>query len=172
MTTPTKTLSTVENLTLGLTEAARLIGKSPQWVRELVKGGYIKQPERGRYLATSVAQGALKFREDEDRRASKSAAASQRDDAKTRLLNIQIAERERKLIAFEEAEGVIDELVGDFKAALAGLPARVAKDPILRDQIERECDALLAKLSADTLQKVSAIAAGGTAAPAFDKAEI
>jgi hypothetical protein len=42
---------------ISLTEAARLISKTPKWVTELVKAGRIKRPERGRYQPVDVVKG-------------------------------------------------------------------------------------------------------------------
>jgi hypothetical protein len=142
-----KPVVSLEKLSLGLNDAARLIGKTPQWVRELVRNGYIPQPARGQYRATDVAQGALKFREDEDRRSSKSASASRKDDARTRKTELEIAEMEHRLIDIDEHDAVMDEVLGIVRSEFEALPAQMTRDPARRREIENKVSAVFEKAS-------------------------
>jgi hypothetical protein len=54
----------------------------------------------------------LRWLRDPQRRAIKGQAQSEFTAAKTRLINLRVAEREGKLIEYAEAESVIDQVSG------------------------------------------------------------
>lgn len=141
--------SAVEGLRLGLYDAARLIGKSIQHVRNLVKEGFIPEPEDGRYLATDVAGGALRARDAEDRRSSKSAASSRLHEERAEEIRVRTMERKGTMLieAQREALHVIDEFAGQLRADLMAIPARVTDDLALRRSIEDKIDAAFGEAS-------------------------
>ena len=130
--------SPIDGLRVGLTDAARLIGKSIQHVRDLVRDGFVPEPVGGKYLVTDVASGALKARDAADRRASKSAADSRVRDAKAEEIQLRIDEKRKVQVAAGQAAAVhvIDEFFGGLKADLLAIPARVTLDVPLRRKIE------------------------------------
>jgi hypothetical protein len=131
-----------------ITDAGALLGVSDEWVRRLIGDGYIKRTERGTVLRDDVAAGYIRWLKDEDRRSSKTASASRRDEARTREIEQRIAERDGRLIDLEEHEAVLDEIVGTLKAGLVGLPASVTRDLELRAKIETAVDGILTDASA------------------------
>lgn len=120
-------------------QAARLIMKSPERVRQLAKAGWIAQagaPSDRRYRQLDVVQGYIRFRDDEDKRTSKIAAHSRIQDARSREFELKNAQREGRLIDLDEVLAVIESIVAMFRLQLAGLPARVTRDLQLRRTIE------------------------------------
>jgi hypothetical protein len=69
-------------------------------------------------------QGYIRFRNDSDRRAQKSAADSRVRDARAREIELRNAVREGRLIEIDETMAIVEEMIGLFRAETAGLPAR------------------------------------------------
>jgi phage terminase Nu1 subunit (DNA packaging protein) len=121
-------------------QAARLLMKGPERVRQLVKAGWIAQgggaANDRRFRLLDVVQGYIRFRDDEDRRANKTAAHTRITDARSREVELKNAQREGRLIELEEAIAVIEAVVAMFRLLLSGLPARVTRDLQFRRTIE------------------------------------
>ena len=143
-------------------QAARLLMISDERVRQLQKQGYIpRAPKRGVVPLVGAVQGYLRYLKDEERQSSKSAAASRVTDARTREIELRIAERQRDLIPQEDARAVIGEMAALVKAEFVGLPARVTRDLDLRRMLEQEVDASFARLAASAERAQGALATGG-----------
>ena len=67
---------------------------------------------------------------------------------KRRLIEIQVAERDGRLIDLTEAIDCIAEVVGIYRSGLSGLPARLARgNPVRMAEVRAEIDAMLTKVS-------------------------
>ena len=142
---------------IAIGQAARLLMISDERVRQLQKQGYIPRvPKRGVVPLVGAVQGYLRYLKDEERQTSKSAAASRVTDARTREIELRIAERQRDLIPQEDARAVIGEMAAMLKAEFVGLPARVTRDLDLRRTLEQEVDASFARLAASAERAGSA----------------
>ena len=147
---------------IAIGQAARLLMISDERVRQLQKQGYIpRAPKRGVVPLVGAVQGYLRYLKDEERQTSKSAAASRVTDARTREIELRIAERQRDLIPQEDARAVIGEMAAMLKAEFVGLPARVTRDLDLRRTLEQEVDASFARLAASAERARSALVTGG-----------
>ena len=147
---------------IAIGQAARLLMISDERVRQLQKQGYIpRAPKRGVVPLVGAVQGYLRYLKDEERQSSKSAAASRVTDARTREIELRIAERQRDLIPQEDARAVIGEMAAMLKAEFVGLPARVTRDLDLRRTLEQEVDASFARLAASAERARSALVTGG-----------
>lgn len=148
-----------------LEQLSQLLMVTPERVRQLHHGGYIPKIEKGRYPLVQAVQGYIRSIKDENKRASKSAAASRMSDAKTREIELRVAQRENVLIETDEAIGVVDEVVGALRADLAGLPARCTRDVDQRRKIQAEVNDILTRASDRFTERAEALRARGTAAP-------
>lgn len=133
--------------TISAPMAAKLIKVSDQWVRQLVKSGYITPVSRGRYSLVNVVHGYIDFLKDEERRTSKSASASRVSDARAQEIEMRNAERSRALIPIEEAIEAQDYLVGKVSQALAGIPARFTRHIPDRRKLEAVCNAAQSEIA-------------------------
>lgn len=122
-------------------QAARLLKVTDQWVRQLVKKGYITPVSRGRYDLVNVVHGYIDYLKDEERRTSKTASSTRVTDARAAEIELRTAERTRTVIPLEEAIEAQDFLVGKVGQVLAGIPARVTRDLKERRKIEAVCHA-------------------------------
>lgn len=147
---------------IAIGQAARLLMISDERVRQLQKQGYIpRAPKRGVVPLVGAVQGYLRYLKDEERQSTKSAAASRVTDARTREIELRIAERQRDLLPQEDARAVIGEMAALVKAEFVGLPARVTRDLDLRRTLEQEVDASFARLAASAERARSALVTGG-----------
>jgi phage terminase Nu1 subunit (DNA packaging protein) len=101
---------------------------SAERVRQLNKAGWIVKVGRDEYRVADVVQGYIKFLKDEERRMSKSAAASRLQDARARAIELRNAKEDHRLCETEESIGFVDEMMGTIIARLDGLPARFTRD--------------------------------------------
>lgn len=143
-------------------QAARLIMKSAERIRQLSKMGWIAYEGNGqerRYRLLDVVQGYIRFRDDEDRRSSKSAAQSRITDARSREVELRNAQREGKLIELEDAIASIESLCALVRQQLMGLPARVTRDLVVRRTIETAVNDILSKIADSANERASSLEA-------------
>ncbi|MER8653444.1 hypothetical protein [Mesorhizobium sp. M0847] len=140
--------------TIDTATAAALIKVTPRYIQKLSGDGWFKPIGRGRWNLIDVVQGYITCLKDDSRQASKSAADSRVRDARAREIEMRIAREERKLIAMEECNGCLDQVVGGFITMLSVLPAQITKDVRERQRIEAIIDAGRQRLS-DNFAKLS-----------------
>lgn len=133
--------------TVSVSEAAALFDRTPRWLQILAAAGFVAKAERGRYSLASVCRGVLGYYEDQLAKASKGAAASRATIARTKEIELRIAERQRHLIPLDDAKAEISALVSEVRAEIAGMGARITRDMELRRQIDSEADGILHRLA-------------------------
>jgi phage terminase Nu1 subunit (DNA packaging protein) len=109
----------------------------------LAKDGVLPAPlGRGRFLVADSVRAYVKFLRDENRRTSKTAASSRVAEARAREIELRTARASGEVVDVAEAFATLDEIVGVVVAGLSSLPARVSRDPLVRQKIELEVDAI------------------------------
>ncbi|CAH1649771.1 hypothetical protein [Chelatococcus asaccharovorans] len=131
---------------VGLNTVIRLLGVTGERVRQLVRDGWIPKAGKDRYPLVGSVQGYVRFLQDGERRATKSAAAHSLADARRREIEVKIAREERGLIDIDEHVDVVDSLVEMFVDGLGGLPAAASSDDRMRERLDRSCADLAGKL--------------------------
>jgi phage terminase Nu1 subunit (DNA packaging protein) len=152
-------------------QAARLIMKGPERIRQLAKEGWITQQGNKndrRYRLLDVVQGYIRFRDDEDRRANKTAAHTRITDARSREVELKNAQREGRLIELDDVIEMIDTLIGLLRSSLSGLPARSTRDLQLRRTIETAINDILATIADTAIERTKALGARRAASQASD----
>lgn len=140
--------------------AGRLLMIGPERIRQLNKAGYIPIPKRGLTTIVGAVQGYIRFLKDEERKQSQTGAAERARDARAREIEQKIAERDRRLIPTEEAELVMDLLVGAVAKELDGMAARITRDMAFRRLIEADVHGAKIRI-ADALQEGQSLARTG-----------
>lgn len=150
---------------------SRLLMLTPERLRQLAKEGHIPRAVKGRYPLGPTVQGYVRYLRDEARRSSKSAAVSRKDDARTREIELRIAERENRLIDIDEHDAVLDEIVALIRSSMAGLPARATRDLAVRREIEKQVDECFRAASARLRERGAQLRASGVTDAAVTPAD-
>jgi hypothetical protein len=140
----------------------RHLDLSRQRVAQLADEGVIERRADGRFEQDGSRVAYLRWLRSEDRRAVKGEADGRVRDARARLIELQIAEREHRLIDMIEHEAVLAEAIGIVTTALDGLPARITRDLRLRALIEAECNATLNRAADRAEARTRELKATGT----------
>lgn len=119
---------------------AKFLDLTPHRVRQLIKEGHIEKAGPDRLVLETATRGYIRFRNDADRRSSKSASASRVQDARAREIELKTAEREGSLMDVEEVRAVVAEWGGVIRTGLNSIPARLSRDMTFRRKIETEID--------------------------------
>lgn len=121
-------------------QVAELFEITAERVRQLVKSGHIEKRAKDQVPLVSAVRGYIRFLKDDERRSSKSAAASRVQDARAREIELKTAEREGSLMDVEEVRAVVAEWGGVIRTGLNSIPARLSRDMTFRRKIETEID--------------------------------
>lgn len=140
---------------LSLDQASKLLMLTPKRIRQLHEQGHIPMAGRNQYPLVGVVQGYVKFLKDEERRTSKSAAASRVTDARADEIELRTKQRLHQLIDIDEHDEAVATGMGTLRAALAGVPVRFTRDVAQRRRLEDEINAALT-VAADRLAQEGA----------------
>lgn len=137
---------TNRSTTLTVAQAAALLGRSERWVQEIARAGYIQKSEPGRYGIAALIRGAISYYEDQIEKSRKAAVSTKATDARTREIELRIADRMRDLIPQADVLEVVDRMAAMVRDEFSGLPARFARDRKRRRELGREVEAALARV--------------------------
>lgn len=137
---------------ISMEQAARLLMLGAERVRQLIKDGWVERGPRGQVLLVSAVQGYIRFRDDADRRAQRSAADSRVRDARAREIELRISVKEGSTIPLTDAMAALDIIVGGIRSEFEGLAASVTRDREMRHRIEDRVNGALAR-SAQRLEQ-------------------
>jgi hypothetical protein len=141
--------------------AGKLLMISAERVRQLAKEGWITKTGKNQYHLNDVVQGYIRYRNDADRRATKSASSTRVSDARAREIELRVAERERRLVQLDDAVAIIEELCGMFRTAMSGFAARITRDLQFRKQIDAAVNDILGKLAIAAEKRSRSLSEGG-----------
>jgi biotin operon repressor len=121
-------------------ELGALLGMSRRRIDELVKEGIVVRIDKGRFrlIESTTNYIAHVVR----RQARKSAASTELNELRSAELELRMAERKGTLIAEAEETAIAaaDRILGELRADLYSIPARVTPDQAIRAAIERGLD--------------------------------
>jgi hypothetical protein len=137
-------------------------------IGQLAAEGWFKPIAKNRWNRDEVYRGYLKFLKSDDRRSTKSAAENRVRDAKAREIEMRIAERERDLIRYEEAETALEAVVGMVRTEMGGVAARVTRDLPMRRAIEKAINEGLTRIVDRLAVEVAALQKGDGPAGAVE----
>lgn len=149
--------------------AAKLLQINERHVVRLTAEGWIKKNVGDRFTIGGCVHGYINSLKDETRRSSKSAAASKKDDARTREIELRIAQRERTLVSVTEVQDCFDTVWGALRSEVDGLPARMRRNKALREEIQKILDGVLDRSAGRIRDAMRALRAGGATAEASEE---
>lgn len=141
-------------------QTAALLRITDRYVRKLISEGHIPKADRNMVPLVGAVHGYIDLLKDEERRASKTAAASEMQRAKTREIELRIAREEGKLIEAAAAESVFADVLGAWRNELSGLGAAVTRDLSLRQRIDDYIESAVARARARFAEKRKALKDG------------
>lgn len=150
-----------------ISEAAELLMLTTERIRGLAKEGFIDKPARGVVSRTSAVQGYIKFLKDEERRTSKSAAASAVQAARAKEIELRIARETGELVLRDDVAAFLADHLSIFRSELAGIPAAMTRDMSMREKFESGLNAAIARL-ADAFTKYRSVERLGIGADDVD----
>lgn len=142
-------------------QAAALLMKSKERVRQLAAAGFIPKAGRDRYPLVGVVQGYIRFRDESEQKKTQSAAESGLKATRQAEIEMRMAERRRDLVKRADAELAMDVVVAQINSQFGGFAASVTRDPVLRQIIEKRLDEALNAI-ADRLESAKVSLADGT----------
>lgn len=122
-----------------------MVGKSAAWISRLAKGGWIYKSTGG-YRICDVAAGILHYRDDEDRKLTKTASYRAVEAARAKKIELDIAMKSRDLIPMPDAMCAIETFCGLVRTEFGGLPARLSRYLPDRKRVEDEVDGCLMRI--------------------------
>ena len=108
-----------------------------QRIKQLANEGVIEQLPNGRYDQDICRIKYLRWMRAPERRLAKSKADQEFTQAKADLIKIRIAEKQRDLIPYSEAEETGEKLIGIVLTKLGGLAARIGGTMEDRRKVDR-----------------------------------
>lgn len=148
---------------ISLADAAKLVGRSKQWVNTLEREGWVKKEGRGLYRLTELVQGYARYLTEQRKSASKNAAQTRLQEARAAAIEQRTARDEHLLIDTNEAIAVLDEIIGGLRSELDGLPARWTRDVDKRRELEALLNDTFRRAAERLEQKASALRSSGEA---------
>ncbi|MFJ8100408.1 hypothetical protein [Lysinibacillus sp. NPDC096212] len=116
-------------LEIGTSEFAKLVGKTPQWIRQLTRDGVLTQCGRGRY---NLGENILAYIEhisggkEENGKPRYVDAKTEHEILKKEKTEMQLQQLRGQLHAAEDVRLVMGDMILSAKSKLLTLPARIA----------------------------------------------
>lgn len=164
-------ISKSEDGLLSTSEMADLLLIGPERVRQLVKGGHIPRVKRGRFDPETVVRSYIRYLKDEERRSSKSAAASRIQDIRAEKMEHDLKVARREYLPRDDMETTVDAMAAAVINEVAGLGARVTRDPVMKTAIDTETDNALNRIADKLARLAGAALEGGEADPETGEAD-
>lgn len=146
---------------LNAEQAGALFDRSKRWIQERAKEGWFKS-DKGKFELVQLCRGVVAYFDDLQAKSEKKAAATRVTDARTREIEMRIAERQRELIPLEDARNLMGQFAALVRAELTGLPARMTRDKAERKKLEKDVDDALRRLSSKAQKAAAALEAGSS----------
>lgn len=114
---------------VGTSELAAIIGKSPQWVRQLTREGVLSQVSRGKYILGETIQAYYEHKTSEnspDNGLNYNREKTLLTKAKRKLEENKLQIMDGKLHQAEDVEEVMTAMLSNFRAQLLTIPSKLA----------------------------------------------
>ncbi|WP_160045739.1 hypothetical protein, partial [Paenibacillus sp. USDA918EY] len=110
---------------------AAIVGKTPQWIRQLTRDGVLKQVDRGKYLLAEAVQAYCEHvsggRED-DKKPRFIDEKTEHERIKKEKAAIELEQLKGNLHAAADVEMLLSDLILTTKSRLLAVPNRIATE--------------------------------------------
>ncbi len=142
----------IENLEIGTSEFAKLVGKSTRWIRQLTQEGVLTQCGRGKY---KLSENVLAYIEHaaggktDDEQKSHADVKAEHEVLKKEKTELQLQQMRGQLHSAEDVRMVMGDMILSAKSNLMSLPTRVS--PTLVNESAKKIEQILSKEISATL---------------------
>ena len=154
---PAKTRATVARVsmpspptkpaTVSATKLAQHLDLSRTRIEQLERDGVFQRVGGDGFNVDASRVNYIRHLRKERQQSPRGAADVEFVAAKTRLMRLRIAQKERTLMMTDEAMAMLDAVCGTFRTALSSLPAQIGgRDLPERRRVEHICNAALQKV--------------------------
>ncbi len=116
---------------------ARLIGVTPRTIRNYVADGTVASGSRGKVKLAASVQGIVAAAKVAKPDSQLDRARARALDARTKAQEIKLAREQGDLIPYDEAEALVEDLVGLFVSHIESVPPRFTRDMKIRLELEK-----------------------------------
>lgn len=122
--------------TISTEAACRLLGISDVWLRKIADQGYYTKVKTGRWNLVEVVQGYIRYLKDEERSATKTAAASRMQNLRADRMEREMQIQAHELVRRDDARHVMDFAAATLQAAMMQVPPRFTRNLEERERLE------------------------------------
>lgn len=127
---PEPVIKTSSESEISTSELAAILGKSPQWIRQLTRENVLWQVGRGKYILSDAVQDYLKHVEGtaEDGKINFREEKAEHERIKKEIAMLELEEMRKNLHTTADVQDAWGMLLVDFRGRLSGLPPRLANE--------------------------------------------
>lgn len=137
-------------------ELAAIVGKTPQWIRQLTRDGVLKQVGRGKYLLAESVQAYCEHisgGKEEDKKPRLIDYKTEHEKAKAEKAALELEQMKGNLHAAADVEILLSDLILTTKSRLLAVPNRIATEcenepaDVVESVVRREIETALSALA-------------------------
>ncbi|GIO09657.1 hypothetical protein J31TS6_56850 [Brevibacillus reuszeri] len=144
-------------------ELAAIVGKTPQWIRQLTRDKVLHQVGRGKYSLGEAVQAYcdhVSGGKEEEQRPRLIDFKTQHEKTKAEKAELELEQMKRNLHAAVDVERLLSDLILTTKSRLLGVPSRIATEcenesaEVVESIVQREIETALSALAKYTPDKI------------------
>ncbi|MEK5641942.1 hypothetical protein BK138_08500 [Paenibacillus rhizosphaerae] len=137
-------------------ELAAIVGKTPQWIRQLTRDGVLKQVNRGKYLLAEAVQAYCEHvsgGKEDDKKPRFIDEKTEHERIKKEKAAIELEQLKGNLHAAADVELLLSDLILTTKSRLLAVPNRIATEcenepaNVVESVVRREIESALSALA-------------------------
>ncbi|MGG4452319.1 hypothetical protein [Brevibacillus porteri] len=153
-------------------ELAAIVGKTPQWIRQLTRDKVLKQVSRGKYSLGEAVQAYCEHvsgGKEEEQKPRLIDFKTQHEKTKAEKAELELDQMKGNLHAAADVERLLSDLILTIKSRLLGVPSRIATDcenetaDVVESVVRREIETALSAMSKYTPDQIGGDAYHGGA---------
>jgi phage terminase Nu1 subunit (DNA packaging protein) len=110
-------------------ELGSVVGKTPQWIRQLTRDGVLKQTGRGKYILGEAVQAYIEHAsggKEEDKKPRFIDHKTEHERIKAEKAALELAQMRGELHASEDVETVMSDMLTAFRQKILAIPTKLA----------------------------------------------
>jgi hypothetical protein len=136
-------------------EFARLVGKTPQWIRQLTRDGVLKQCKRGRYILGGNLQAYIEYVQggkEDSKKPRYVDAKTEHELIKKEKAELELRALKGELHEAKDVKAVMSDMILTFKSKMQSIPPRLG--PQLDGEPAKKIESTLHKEISEALRSL------------------